>query len=465
MASVHSYAASRLPASAPASYTPRALGIGLVAIVLLAIGTQYAELWVHGTQVSQSCPPINSFFVWLVVVLLLNTLMRLIHRNFALNRGELLLIYSMLIVSGGVAAIGLVHFIPSMITAPIYYGTAEAPWSEIVRPYLPASDWFAPHDELVIRYLHEGMPPTWTIPWGPWVKPLLSWTLFGLLLAWCTICIAAILRRQWVENERLIFPLNYVPLAMTDPTGGAPATAANPFFRNRLMWLGFAVPTVLHAFNSLHYYWPSLPELKIREVAIDAGLTARPWNAARPISIWFYPMAVGMTYLLSHDISFSLWFFYFVGKAEAVLGSAVGLTGGGGKLANFPFIEEQSSGALLMLSLVSLYSARRHLKQLWLLATLSGGEDNRAWKCEALSPPVAIWGLFIGLALIVAWWQMAGMSPRATLLYFVLWFLYAIALSRLVCEGARSGLARPWTRAWCCATHSVYPRSRRATGQ
>lgn len=431
------------PTSSPApgsSFTPRALGIGLSATVLLGVGTQVAELWVHGTQVSQATPPINSFFVWIVVVVLVNTLLRAIKRSFTLTRGELLLIYSMLIVSGGVAGIGFVHFIPALITAPIYYGTPDQPWTALVEGLTPTSEWFAPHNPQVIRYLYEGMPPTWTVPWQPWVKPLLSWTLLGLLLAWCTICICVLLRKQWVENEKLIFPLNYVPLELTDATGGAAATALHPFFRNRLMWMGFAVPTILHLFNSLHQMWPMVPELRIRDVRLDAGLTARPWNAARPLSLWFYPMAVGLSYLLSRDISFSLWFFYFIGKAEAVLASALGLSGGGSSsMAGLPFLEEQSSGALLMLTLGGLWVGRRHLARLWKAATSARAEHRD----DLLSPPVAIWGLLGGLALIVVWWQLAGMSPKASLGYFAIFFFYAIGLTRLVCEGGTVWIGTP----------------------
>ena len=39
-----------------------------------------------------------------------------------------------------------------------------------------------------------------------------------------------ILRKQWIERERLIFPLAQLPLEMTKKS----------FFKNKLMWLGFA---------------------------------------------------------------------------------------------------------------------------------------------------------------------------------------------------------------------------------
>ncbi len=429
------------PASSQSSFTPRAVAIGLLATVVVAVGTQFAELWVHGTQVSQSTPPINSFFVWVVVVVLLNTVFAAIRRAWALRRGELLLIYSMLVVSGGVAGIGFTHFIPPLIAAPVYYGTPDQPWSGLLEPYIPTSPWFAPRDELVVRYLFEGMPPTWSVPWRPWVVPLLYWTILGVILAWLSICICVLLRRQWVEHEKLIFPLNYVPLAMTEPAQGALPTALHPFFRNRLMWAGFAVPTILHAFNSLHFYWPALPELKIREVALDGGLTTRPWSAARPLQLWFYPMAVGLSYLLSRDISFGLWAWYFVGKLEAVAGAAVGLTGGSntGAWSDFPFLEEQSTGALLMLAVGSLWVARKHLALLLRQALGSAEADGN----EALRPRVAVWGLLAGLALLAAWWQVAGMSVIATAGYYSLWLLMAIGLSRLVCEGGTVWIGTP----------------------
>lgn len=424
------------------SFTPRALAIGLGAVVLLAVGTQYAELWVHGTQVTQSTPPINSFFVWLVIILLLNSLALLIRRTWALHRGELLLIYSMLIVSGGVAGIGFTHFIPPTLVAPIYYGTPDQPWAAIVEPYLPKSDWWAPRDELVVRYLFEGMPPTWTVPWQPWLKPLLTWSIFGLLLAWCSVCVCVLLRRQWVEYEKLIFPLNYVPLAMTEQSSaGQLHGALHPFFRDPLMWLGFAVPTVLHAFNSLHCYWPGVPELKIRDVPIDQGLTARPWNAMRPLRIWFYPMAIGLAYLLSRDISFGLWSFYFVGKLEAVAGAGLGITAGGRSAGwgGFPFLEEQSTGALLMLALGSLWVGRKHLLGLLRQALTMDREEPG----EMLRPGVAVWGLVAGLLLLALWWQAAGMSVIATGSYFLLWFLMSLGLSRLVCEGGTVWIGTP----------------------
>ena len=232
----------------------------------------------------------------------------------------------------------------------------------------------------MIKYLHEGMPPTWQVPWGAWWRPILTWTLLGTLMAWSSLCICAMLRRQWVEQERLIFPLNYVPMAMTDPAHGQVPTALHPFFRDGLMWLGFAVPTILHAFNSLHCYVPQLPALNLRSIPIDQALTAMPWRAMRPLAIWIYPMGIGLSYLLSRDISFSLFFFYWLGKFELALGGLIGMSASrGGAFGGFPFLEEQCAGALLLLTASGLWLGRRQLLKL-LRVGLSGLADNGEWK-------------------------------------------------------------------------------------
>lgn len=425
------------------SFTPRAFAIGLISVVLLSVGTQYAELWVHGTQVTQATPPINSFFVFIILVVVMNTILWLVGRHLALRRGELLLIYSMLVTVGGLVGIGLVHFIPSMTTAPIYYGSPENGWEDAFFQYLPTSDWFAPHDELVIKYLHEGMPPTWTVPWGAWWRPILTWTLLGTLMAWCSLCICAILRKQWVEQERLIFPLNYVPLAMTDPAHAAVPTALHPFFRDGLMWLGFAVPTVLHAFNSMHCYFPQIPALNLRNIPMDQGLTAMPWRAMRPIAIWIYPMGIGLSYLLSRDISFSLWFFYWLGKLELAVGGMIGMTSSrGGPFGGFPFLEEQCAGALLLLTASGLWVARGHLRKLW-RAAVASLTDEGDWRNEILSPRVAVFGLLLGLGGILWWWRVAGLSYVGSGLYFLVWFGYTIGLTRIVCEGGTVWIGTP----------------------
>ncbi len=49
------------------------------------------------------------------------------------------------------------------------------------------------------------------MPWAIWAAPLLYWAIFGLAFG---LCLMVIVRRQWVEHERLAYPMIQLPLAM-----------------------------------------------------------------------------------------------------------------------------------------------------------------------------------------------------------------------------------------------------------
>ena len=52
------------------------------------------------------------------------------------------------------------------------------------------------------------------------------------------------LRGQWIDRERLVFPLTQLPLAMMEDAED-PERRFGRFFKSRLLWLGFLLPLVL----------------------------------------------------------------------------------------------------------------------------------------------------------------------------------------------------------------------------
>ena len=51
------------------------------------------------------------------------------------------------------------------------------------------------------------------------------------------------LRRPWVEQERLIYPIMQLNLSMVQPAEKGSLIA--PFFRNPVMWAGLSVPAIV----------------------------------------------------------------------------------------------------------------------------------------------------------------------------------------------------------------------------
>ena len=91
-----------------------------------------------------------------------------------------------------------------------------------------------------------------------WVTtPLLCWTIFFAALFLTSLCLVLLLRRRWMQTERLAFPLLELPLALLGGRDGE-----RSIWRSRAFWWGAAVPAALFGINGLHHYVPSVGEIE-----------------------------------------------------------------------------------------------------------------------------------------------------------------------------------------------------------
>ena len=105
----------------------------------------------------------------------------------------------------------------------------------------------------------EGIAPgTGAIPYAAWAEPLAWWAIFLIALYVAMVSIAVILRRQWMERERLAYPLTQVGLAMVHGEGEG---LVNRFFTTRAVWYGCALPMFFGMFKALHHYDPAIPSI------------------------------------------------------------------------------------------------------------------------------------------------------------------------------------------------------------
>lgn len=124
------------------------------------------------------------------------------------------------------------------------------------------------------------------------------------------------LRAQWAEREALSFPLLRLPLEMTENMD-ARSGVLSSFFRNPLMWVGFGVAVFIQMMNGLNLYFPDVPKVPL-DINTSSLFTEAPWNQIGTTPIRVLPIAVGITYLLTSEVSFSLWFFYWFIKLQLV---------------------------------------------------------------------------------------------------------------------------------------------------
>lgn len=384
-------------------------------------------------------PPVSVMFFFFLVVTI-NALLFKFSRKLALDSNELVLIYAMTMVGAPLCSFGLTQFlIPNMI-GPIHFATEENMWQEDFLHYIP--DWFGPRDKRVIDGFYTGDRG---VPWRAWIKPLLIWHVFALVLYFVLLCMCAIIRKQWVERERLTFGILETPLAMAEEP--EPGHGLNSFFRNRMTWIGFSIPILVQLTVGLHHYFPSFPSLKIMHIRLEDFFTEKPWNALGYFHISVMYSIIGIAYMVPAAVSLSCWSFYLFRKAGNVFAASAGWRGGetGGILARFPDANDQAVGAFFAMFFLSLWMMRRHLLAVLKDAVKFGGSRTPSDQKEAMPYSFAVFGFILGTAFLVFWTWLAGLSPVWSLVFLGIFFIFQTALSRIRAESGMAWLFLPKT--------------------
>ncbi len=418
----------RRSSSSPGGITPRAIGLGLVMVVIIIGLTQTLSIRYQAAEVAGDAPPPAPTVILFVYALLLAPLLSRFNSRLALTRGELVLIYAMMIVAGPITHPYSIGFLIPHTVSPHYYSAEEPGWS-VFQSSLPS--WFGPRDQLAIKTFFQGGDGS--VPWAAWLIPLFAWSTLLLALFGVMLCINVLMRRPWVEHERLTFPLAGLPLALLH--GRSPDENSRHLLEQPLFWLGLAVPILMQAPNAIHRYFPFVPDLPLRDlVLIDRRLLSPPWTGMGRLEIHVLFWLIGIAYLLPKDITFSAWIFYFVRLMENVSAVWSGKTGEEPNVYSneFPALFAQGAGAAFALTAITLWSARRHLAGS--LRSALGRDSIRDDRGEFLSYRTALFGAALGVVFILGWLTLAGMRLWLAALFLTLILSYFFIFARIRAE-------------------------------
>jgi len=382
-------------------------------------------------------PPVPAL-LFLVLLQGTNVLLRALSRatrGFVrpLSRGELLLVYAALCICLSMdRGAYILHY--TMVGK--YYSSEVNRWDELFEYY---PDYYVPHDEAVLRGFFEGSP-SGRVPWHAWVRPLSWWTVINLTIVWTVTCLVALFRKQWVEGERLTFPMLFLPLALTGGVGKDPILRR--FLVDPVMWVGFGLAAAFNGINILHAFIPSVPSLGWYKPVI-APLSEGFMRFFRPVNIYFNLELLGLSYLISGEVVFSGWFFYFFVKFVKAIGNSLGYRGAG-----FPHFQELSAGACIAVAAFMVWVARGHLAKVWAKATGVGDADDSN---EALGYRWLLLGFFGGAGLLVYLFALAGIAPAFMTFYLVALFIFILVAARIRAE---AGPPTQWTHPWGIDQHT-----------
>ncbi|GAB4453886.1 MAG: hypothetical protein OHK0029_07580 [Armatimonadaceae bacterium] len=427
------------PRYAPIS--PRAFIIGTLLIPLMCYWVEYTEIVAGGTDLAAMSLIIGAVFS-LFVLICFNGLLHKIAPRWAFSQAELLFIYVMQTVSIGVSGIGMMQFLITTLGNAFHYANPANGWEELFHRAIPMH--LVPNPEVLPKF-YQGNESNWMqYLWG-WASPIFWWSAFICVLLGCMLCLNVILRRQWMDNEKLPFPIVYLPLELTkpDPEGG-------PIWRNPRFWLAFMIPVVLESMASLNYLYPNIPALPLKPSTLpnlSEEIKTPPWSAlGNSLTLAFYPMVIGIIYFLPVEVSFSAWFFYLFAKFQDVAATAMGLRADGvpPAMARIPYHAEQGAGAFLAFTLFGFWTYRKYLSA---IIGKAFGEKEHAHLDDSEEPiPYrwAVFGFLIGFAILVAFGIYGGMVWWLPIILFGLYFVFATTFTRVRAEAGLPWGYQPW---------------------
>lgn len=406
----------------------RSVLIGICCVIVICCIVSYAELVITYIQIGflQLPPAVIGLFFFLVLG---NRLLAKLNDRFAFSPRELMCIYCMMLVASMISSRGVMEKLIPALIAVNYFTNETNSWDTLFFPHI--KPWLIPFSpeqkgqaSIAISF-YEGIQGGDSIPWRAWLEPLSAWGVLVFFVFTAFLCLAAILRKQWIENEKLSFPLVSLPLEFVHEGHG--------FFRNRLMWLGFALPALIFTLNGLHEIWPQIPNLSLRYL-LNQYFTEQPFNAIAYTPIFLSFAAIGFFYLLPTQLLFSLWFFFLLTRFQDIVAAMFGL-----RVSSMPlyptrlYIGYQVAGAYIVLVISFIYMGLPHFRRVFREAFTGNKTDDAD---ELLPYRTAVWGLIVSLILAVGWCYAAGLNLGFAVFEILVYIcIVAVVMARSTAEG------------------------------
>ncbi len=395
----------------------------LIAFAMIPINVYLVVQWetVWGTQYPTTMAIFfNAVFCVFLVVLVNLFLQKYLPRH-SFSQSELLTIYIILIMAITVSGHDFSQSLFCTISTSKWFATLENEWASLFWRYVPT--WLSVSDEKVLNGFYNGESTLWTSQHiKGWLKPMFWWTLFLTVITVVTICINTIVRKQWIEREKLTYPLVQLPYEMTR------SDSVKSFFGNRLLLIGLTVALFIGTINGMSVFSSIFPRIPLR-YDLTPHLTEKPFNAMGVTSLYVTPYAIGLAFPIPLDLLFSCWFFHLIWKFERIIGSAIGLN-----MPGYPFEDQQILGAYLGIAIVAIWMFRKPLLQVFKRVFVSKLEDYADDSDEPMSYRSAFIGIILGMAFLVGFCYYSGMSVLFAIAFFVVSSVIAFAYTRMRAE-------------------------------
>lgn len=419
----------------------RSVLLGLAGVLFICGLTPYNDFVVNNTFLVGNFMPVGLLLFFLTFVAVVNAPLWRWWPRMAFGAGELGVALGMTLVSCTLPGSGLMRYLPAHLANIHHHANENVDYGRVLGE-LDLPDWAFPTfagttvreraGSDVVKYYRTRIPPDEPGRWGPvlgaWVRPAFAW---GLLLACAygaVLCASVIVRTQWVDNERLAFPLANVYASLIEAP--PPGRSFNALFAARSFWITASGVFAIHLINGLHQYDPShWPEVSISFNLSDV-LANPPWSFTeygfKVQTLYF--CIVGFAFFMQSSVSFSIWFCYAVLLQLAYVNFAVvgAEFDSPGRQADLWF------GTLIPFAGTVLWVGRKHWSHV--LGRMSGRRRRDGAVERYLPLSLAGWGLVACGAGMFAWLVVAGATVAGAGVLMAMLALIYLVVARIVAE-------------------------------
>ncbi len=416
--------------------TKRALLIGIALSTLANLWPAYSSLIVQSSRADHMHLSVGMLIPF-VILLLVNVVLE--SRGRGLSPSELLTVCCMSMVASWMQGEGLSGYLLGVITAPHYFASPENRWEELLLQYLPS--WAIIPDRDLVRGFYEGLPPGQSVPWSAWVTPAFWWSLLIVSVLIVNLCVSVLFRKQWMDYEKLAFPIASALLQLTGASGESGKLSV--LLKHRLFRIGFAITFCIFCWNITTWFITGLPLFPI--------LSGRPGKYIFTLSphipnviFAFSLMTFTFGYFTRSEVLFSIWFFHFLAIVQAGIFNRLGYDfGSSDPWCSFhPAVGWQGFGGMIVLVGWGLWTARAHFRDVWrhTIGKASGGDSE-----ELMSYRTAVVLLFVALGFGALWMHRAGMGWAPLLAFGFGTAVLYVGLSRIIAESGLVAMRGPIT--------------------
>ncbi|MDP6776010.1 MAG: hypothetical protein QGI83_04525, partial [Candidatus Latescibacteria bacterium] len=413
--------------------TRRALIVGLFLAVLVNIWPTYSSLIVHSSRADYAHLSV-AFLIPFIFLLGINLILDRFGRG--LSPSEMLCICCIGMVSATMQGEWLSGYFLGVVTAPTYFATPENRWADLLFEHIPS--WAIVASRPAAMGFYESLPKGIPLPWEPWLPPMFWWGgFFGALLL-ASLSLVTLFRKQWMEHERLTYPVAAALLELTG-VSGARGTLAD-LTRSPLFRVGFGLVLFVIAWNILTWFsvtLPRLPVLETRHVPIARGFPS--------LRVVVHPMIIAFGYFTKSEVLLSIWVFHLLAILQIGIFNRTGFTIGGSDpwCSLDAAIGWQNFGGMIVFVGWGIWAARAHLKAVAL--KVFAGKDTVDDSGEVISYRVCVFALIGSAVYLLLFLHHAGMSLWPLLAFWLGTFVLYLGLARIMVESGLVYLRGPIT--------------------